>query len=375
MATAEPLETKPLQAWRILVVEDDPGIREEMVLLLEGAGYTPEAVADGAAALARLGQEPRPDLIVLDLVMPRMDGWQLRAAQLASATLAAIPVLAMSGEHSAQARAIHAEAYLSKPFGPGEFLNAVERAILRAECRRLQVQLTDSERLVVLGTIAAELGHEINNPLTYILHNLAELEAGLTARPPEELQTLLHQTREGADRIHDIVLSLGQMSRRGEVDRGAVELALVLETAIAMTAHHFEGRARIQRAFQAMPSVWGNPTRLGQLFINLLSNAAQSIDPDPAERGEVVVRTSVRDGMAEVEISDTGSGIPPEVQSRLFEPFFTTKPAGQGTGLGLPICRNIVREHGGRLELESDPGSGTTVRILLPIAEAHLGYH
>ena len=373
MDVANPLETRPLQPWRILVVEDDRDIRDQMVGLLDDAGYTPEAVADGASALARLDEEPRPDLIVLDLLLPRLDGWQLRAAQLASPTLAEIPVLAMSGEHSAQARAIHAEAYLSKPFGSGEFLNAVERAILRAECRRLQVQLSDAERLVVLGTIAAELGHEINNPLTYILHNLTELETGLTAQPPQELRELVHHAREGADRIHEIVLSLGQMSRRGDSDLGPVELTLVLETAIAMTAHHFDGRARVQRALQTVPAVWGNPTRLGQLFINLLANAAQSIRPDPAMPGKVVVRTSLRDGMAEVEISDTGSGIPLDVQSRLFEPFFTTKPAGQGTGLGLPICRNIVREHGGRLELESTPGRGTKVRVKLPLAAGRQG--
>ena len=284
------MEHKSLQPWRILVVEDDPSVRQAAVDVLEHAGYPLDVASDGVQALARLGQTPRPDLILLDLLLPGLDGWQLRAAQMASPTLADIPVLAMSGDDSAQARAINADGYLPKPFDPTELLSAVERVLLRYECRRLQLRLHESERFVVLGTLAAELGHEISNPLTYIMNNLAELEAALPGSDHEPLRVLVHQARDGAERIHDLVGTLGQMSRKREGGRSQVELAMVLETAVAMTAHHFNGRARLVRDFQGAPVIWANPARLGQLFINLLANAAQAVPPGQAETATVTVR-------------------------------------------------------------------------------------
>ena len=120
MGPSDPLEHKSLQPWRILVVEDDPSVRQAAVDVLEHAGYPLDIASDGVQALARLGQTPRPDLILLDLLLPGLDGWQLRAAQMASPTLADIPVLAMSGDDSAQARAINADGYLPKPFNPAD---------------------------------------------------------------------------------------------------------------------------------------------------------------------------------------------------------------------------------------------------------------
>jgi signal transduction histidine kinase len=349
------------------VVEDDPGVRLAAADVLELAGYPVDVAVDGAQALARLGQTPRPNLILLDLLLPDLDGWQLRAAQLASPTLADIPVLVMSGDDSAQARAINADGYLAKPFEAADLLSAVERVLLRYECRRLQLRLHESERFVVLGTLAAELGHEINNPLTYIMNNLSELETALTTSEQEPLRVLVRQARSGAERIHHLVGTLGQMSRKREGGRSQVELAMVLETAIAMTAHHLTGRARLVRDFHGVPVIWANPARLGQLFINLLANAAQAIPQGQAGSATITVRTRQCGDMAEVEVSDTGTGMPPEVRDHLFEPFFTTKPPGEGTGLGLVISRNIAKEHGGQLEVVSSPGQGTTVRVLLPL--------
>jgi two-component system NtrC family sensor kinase len=367
MGPSDPVESKPSQPWRILVVEDDPSLRREVVDVLEGAGYALDVSSDGLQALARLSQPPRPDLILLDLLLPGLDGWQLRAAQLASPSLAEIPVLAMSGEHSAQARAINADGYLAKPFDPADLQSAVERVLLRAECRRLQVRLHESERFVMLGTLAAELGHEISNPLTYIMNNLAELEQGLAGAENEPLRQLVRQTRDGAERIHNLVGTLGLMSRKHDGGRAQVELAMVLETAVAMTAHQFNGRARLVRDFHGAPVIWGNAARLGQLFINLLANAAQAIPPGKAETATVTVKARQDGDRAEVAISDTGVGMSPDVRDHLFEPFFTTKPVGEGTGLGLVISRNIAAEHSGRLDVDSVPGRGTTVRVMLPL--------
>jgi two-component system NtrC family sensor kinase len=367
MGPGDPIESKLPQTWRILVVEDDAGVRREATDVLEDAGYRVDQASDGLQALTRLGQSPRPNLILLDLMLPGLDGWQLRAAQLASPTLADIPVLVMSGDDSAQARAINADGYLPKPFEANDLLSAVERVLLRFECRRLQLRLHESERFVVLGTLAAELGHEINNPLTYIMNNLTELETALAEPEQEPLRVLVRQAQTGAERIHHLVGTLNQMSRKREGGRSHVDLAVVLETAIAMTAHHLTGRARLVRDFHGAPVIWANPARLGQLFINLLANAAQAIPPGRAAMATVTVRARQRGDTAEVEIVDTGAGMSPEIRDHLFEPFFTTKPPGEGTGLGLVISRNIAREHGGRLEVESSPGQGATVRVLLPL--------
>jgi signal transduction histidine kinase len=366
MDVAQSSAPNPGQPWRILVVEDDPGIRRDLAETLGSAGHTIDVAADGQSALARLRQGPPPDLILLDLVMPRLDGWELRAAQLASPGLADIPVLAMSGEDSAQARAVNAQAYLAKPFGPRELLATIDRLLLAEECRRLQVRLRESERLVVLGTIAAELGHEINNPLTCILHNLAEVERGLGGPEQESQRLLVQQSLEGAQRIHHLVATLGTMSRKDEEGPTTVELAVVLETAITMTSHHFAGRARLVRDLAAAPTVWGNEPRLGQLFINLLANAAQAMPPGRPDN-EVRITATADGEQAVVEIRDNGVGMTDEVRQRLFEPFFTTKGPGKGTGLGLVISRDIVRDHGGRLDVDSRPGAGTTVRVTLPV--------
>ena len=242
--------------------------------------------------------------------------------------------------------------------------------LLRTECRRLQLRLHESERFVVLGTLAAELGHEINNPLTYIMNNLAELETGADARRSRSRCALLvRQTRDPAPSASTTWSgTLGLMSRKRDGGRSQVELAMVLETAIAMTAHHLTGRARLVRDFHGAPVIWGNAARLGQLFINLLANAAQAIPPGQVGVGDRSPCGPARAAIvAEVEVSDTGVGMSPEVRDHLFEPFFTTKPVGEGTGLGLVISRNIAAEHGGRLEVDSAPGQGTTVRVLLPL--------
>ena len=367
MADADSRQSGFEHSSRILVVEDDPDVRQELADILEEAGYSYDVAADGNQALLRLAQEPRPELILLDLVLPDLDGWQFRAAQLSAPDLAEIPVLAMSGTDSAQARAIHAEAFLAKPFGSTELLSAVERVLLRAKCRRLQVRVQDAERFMVLGTMAAEVGHEINNPLTYILLNLSEIQRRVGVLEDEQLSTLVKETTEGVQQIRELVATLASRSPRRDIRAAHVDLSVVLETAISMTAHHFAGRAQVVRDFPDAPAIRGNATRLGQLFINLLANAAQAIPPGGPETPRVTVHARKYAGLAIVEIRDSGVGMPAEVRARLFEPFFTTKAPGAGTGLGLVVSRKIAREHGGRIEIESAPGEGTTVRVLLPL--------
>jgi signal transduction histidine kinase len=370
----------PDAAKRILVVDDDFATLETLGEVLTDHGYQVETAADGRAALATL-RSGGADLIILDLMMPIMNGWQFRAAQRADPELRDIPVIAISADGSEQAAAIHADQYLRKPFRSEELLLSIERAFIARERQRLSDRLRQAERTALLGTVAAGVGHDINNPLTYILGNLqiltTELPALIADGPREDREALLARAQglvadiiTGADRIAEVVRSLRWLSRPTEVDHRPLDLAQVLESSIAIAFNEIRHRARLESDLQRTPPlcVLGDGARLGQVFVNLLVNAAQSIPAGAVEENLIRVRTSIRGDQVAVEISDTGSGISPELQQKIFEPFFTTKDPAIGTGLGLTISRNIVREHGGRIELETAPGRGTVFRILLPPA-------
>jgi signal transduction histidine kinase len=361
---------------RILLVDDDAEIRDSLSSLLIDEGYEVSTSDDGRGALDLLRVRPA-DLIILDLRMPVMDGWQFRNIQRADPVLAEIPVIAVSADGSAQAAAIHADHYLRKPFKADELLLAVERILLGRDRQLLSQKLRDAERIALLGTIAAGVGHEINNPLTYVLGNLEALRSTVTTLADEraegraavvaEAEALLGDVRAGAERIREVVGSLRWLSRPRVENHHPVDLIHVLETSIAIAMTEIRHRARLERHLEHVPSVFGDEARLGQVFVNLLVNAAQAIAPGAAEANRVVVSTKLQGEFVAIAVSDTGSGIPAELQAKIFDPFFTTKDASTGTGLGLAITQNIVEEHGGRIKVESTPGAGSTFRVLLPL--------
>jgi signal transduction histidine kinase/BarA-like signal transduction histidine kinase len=368
------------EARRILVVEDDLEIQEALTSLLEGEGYEVWTSGDGREALNRLRQDTA-DLIILDLMLPVMNGWQFRHAQRNDPALSSIPVIAVSADASAQASTIHAEHYLRKPFKAEELLLSVERILLQQERQRLSQRLRSAERMALLGTVAAGMGHEINNPLTYVLGNLQMLDedlAALVAEPDPDrraellpgVKSLLDDARLGSERIRAVVDGLRRLSRPKPEPGGAVDLPRVLETSIDIAWNEIRHRARLVRNIGEVGPLRGDEARLGQVFVNLLVNAAQAIQAGSAESNEIVISAEKRGKEVIVSVSDTGQGIDAQVQARIFEPFFTTKSAGQGTGLGLAISRNIVIEHGGRIELESPPTGGAVFRVVLPAGAA-----
>jgi PAS domain S-box-containing protein len=238
--------------------------------------------------------------------------------------------------------------------------------------KQLQAKLVSAERIAAVGTLAAGVGHEINNPLAYLMLNLDGV-AQCLARGPEglaEAQVHLESAREGAERIRVIVRDLKVFSRQEGEDREMLDVNEVVVPALRMAAHAVRPRARLVEDFGNPPRVMGSEARLGQVMLNLLVNALQAIPEGDPEHHEVRVRTGRDDaGRALVEVSDTGCGMSPTVLARIFDPFFTTKPTEEGTGLGLAICQQIVRAHGGELRVRSEEGKGTRFTILLPSAE------
>ncbi|HEU4427809.1 MAG TPA: HAMP domain-containing sensor histidine kinase [Myxococcota bacterium] len=234
------------------------------------------------------------------------------------------------------------------------------------ELRETDLRLAHGARLAALGTLAAGLAHEINNPAAFIRSNLNYLDelAGQDRDDPE-LEEVLAETEEGVVRLRGIVDELLRMSR-GDGGFGEVLLSDVVDGALPTLRFEARGDVAIEAKLAPVPPVRGDRNLLGQVVANLVINAIQSVRAAGAGGG-VHIATFADDRRAVLEVSDTGPGVPPEVAQRIFEPFFTTKPAGQGTGLGLAVTRQLVERHGGRIALLPSE-RGARFQVELPLA-------
>jgi PAS domain S-box-containing protein len=251
-----------------------------------------------------------------------------------------------------------------------------------SEARRERQQLEQARRMSALGTMVAGVAHEINNPLTFVTSNvqlaLEELACNPARRAAQgddrrafvRIEESLEEAARGGERIAHIVADLKTLVRPPARPQESADIAGALRWALSVASAELRGRARVSAELTELPLVQCNETRLGQIFINLLQNAAQAIPPGEAERHEVRVSTRVDGAFVVAEVRDSGGGIPPDRLPHIFEPFFTTKPVGQGTGLGLSICHGIVQSSGGELTVTSEVGRGTTFTVRLPRALA-----
>jgi PAS domain S-box-containing protein len=238
---------------------------------------------------------------------------------------------------------------------------------------QMQERLALSDRMASIGTLAAGVAHEINNPLTYIKANLTCAMEDIRAGNVDvaNMMELLREAQEGAERVRRIVRDLQTFSRPREDDLEQLDVRTVIESSINMAWNEIRHRAQLVKDYGRMPQVRMNRARLGQVILNLLVNAAQAIQEGAVDRNQIYIRTSTSPaGEAVIELRDTGCGIASDALARIFEPFFTTKPIGVGTGLGLSICHSIVSAAGGRIDITSPSAGGCTVRVVLPAGEA-----
>ncbi len=399
----------------VLIAEDDPVSRRILQGHLEKWGHEVTAAVDGGAAW-RLFQQGTYPLVVSDWVMPEVDGPELvrRIRALDRPGYVYIILLTARSEKQDVVRGMEAGAddFVTKPFDREELrvrLRAGER-IVRLEqtlfeqnraLREAQANLVQNEKLASLGRLAAGVAHEVNNPLAFVMNNLAVLRrdtlsalavldtyrrgrpalervepavAAEAARLEEEMDLpffrdnvarIYERSLEGLRRVRGIVGNLRDFARLDEADFKEVDLNAALASTLEILGHEFQSKAiRTETQFQPLPPVLCHPGKLNQVFFHLLSNAGQ----DCNGRGVVAVRTRAGAGQEVViEVEDNGCGIPPEHRPHLFEPFFTTRAVGQGAGLGLAVSFGIVRDHGGTIEVDSTVGRGSTFRVRLPL--------
>ncbi|MEZ4239884.1 MAG: ATP-binding protein [Myxococcota bacterium] len=250
----------------------------------------------------------------------------------------------------------------------GAWLTTLQDVTAVRAAAQARDRLARQERLVTIGTIAAGVGHEINNPLAYVAANLAYARQELSRAPAGwSLAEALSDAWDGIERIRRIVRVLRGFSR-DDVAIVPTDVTEPVEVSVRMAMHELAGRATVDVALGDPPLVLADSTRLSQVLVNLLVNAGQAFRVADRHRNRVTVRAEVDSGRLRIRVSDNGPGIPPQTLGRIFDPFFTTKPADQGTGLGLTIASSMVAALDGQLTCCSEVGSGTTFVVSLPLA-------
>jgi signal transduction histidine kinase len=395
---------------RVLVADDNADMREYLTRLLS-PHWDVTAVRDGEEALAAALQSSH-DLVLSDVMMPKMDGVALLAALRADAKTNTLPVILVSARAGEESRLegleTGADDYLVKPFATRELLARVRTHLEMADVRReaaataqslaatraqlvtelqqkndelrasyqalatTQSQLVQSAKMASLGELVAGIAHEINNPLAFVLSHLETVQralAGLAtqavpaAEAPawQKAESRLNEMKLGLSRIQELVLKLRVFSRLDEGERKLVSVQESIGSALTILQHRLSDRIVLRTSFGELDRIECYAGLLNQAIMNLLTNAIDAV----GERGTIEITTSSKDGNLVLTIADDGSGIPPALRERVFEPFFTTKPVGKGTGLGLSITYSIVKKHGGSIELESSE-RGTAVTVTLP---------
>jgi two-component system cell cycle sensor histidine kinase/response regulator CckA len=253
--------------------------------------------------------------------------------------------------------------------------------LMRGATERATVSLVQAAGLTSVGRLAAGIAHEINNPLAYLLGSLEFLERELVdgeevGGDPIRVQSIVSavaNAREGAERVRRIARDLMTFARPVAESKQLVDVEAVLDSMVNLAWNEIRHRARLVKRYSRVPAVVGDQSRLGQVFLNLIVNAAQSIDAAGHSEGAITLSTELDGDRVVVEVGDTGGGIGEDSLPHVFEPFFSTKPASKGAGLGLSICQSIVASHGGEIDVKSGGGQGATFRVSLPIADSPSG--
>ena len=399
---------------RILIVDDQTENLRVLAAVLEFAGYSNvRCLADSRDTLQTVC-EFHPDLVLLDLHMPHVDG--LAALDLLATVIPGddyLPVLVLTGDGTLEAKekalSHGAHDFLSKPLSRTEVQLRVKNLLetrhlhlqLKAQNASLEQQvqrrtelaeelaqtnqkllaaqthLVHSEKMAGLGQLVAGIAHEINNPLAFVINNIfivqetleklaaedAELPAAASAKVGK-MHARINDAHAGATRVKDLVSKLRTFSRLDEGTVKTINIHESIESVLLFLRHKMEGRIEVERRYGEVEMLTCLAGELNQVLMNIVANAIDAIDGP----GRITLTTGQQNGHFVIGVRDTGKGIPEQIRNRIFDPFFTTKPIGQGTGLGLAISYGIMQAHRGSMEFSSKAGEGTEFTLKIPTA-------
>ena len=367
---------------RILIVDDEAGFRETLAKRLEKRGAVVAHAGSGQEALAALAREP-VDVVLLDVKMPGMGGLETLAH--ICRDHADTEVILVTGEVNTHEGVAGIKAgafdYLTKPIEIEHLVGKIRQAfdkLLRVQEQakeerfrtRMEQRLIAADRLAALGTLSAGTAHEINNPLAIIndaagwIRGRATREETLSPTFRRDLDLALEKIETSVKRARRITHQMLSFSRQTDASIKEFNLSDLAVEVIELTRKTAsECQAELSAACEMQNlQLWSDPYQIRQVLINLVTNGLQAVAPG----GCVTLTVTGNDTHVIAVVLDNGPGIPPENIEKIFEPFFTTKPPGEGTGLGLSVSRGIVEKLGGRIEVESKLGTGTTFTVTLP---------
>jgi two-component system NtrC family sensor kinase len=371
-----------MEGIRLLLVDDEEEFRRTIAKRMKLRGIVSEQSASGEECLSVL-EKKAMDVVVLDVKMPGMSG--IEALHHIKKKYPKIEVILLTGHATTQdgVEGIKAGAfdYLSKPIELDHLLEKIKHAydkisreeekLREAEFRKkMEQQMIATERLASLGTLAAGVAHEINNPLAIIKESAGWIKQILKKEELAEiprrhdLDMALNKIEKGVERAKRITLQLLGFARKSDSVLAEVNLKQLADEAVQLVKREAadKGIEIVQEIDIPGNTIWSDPYQLRQVMLNLLTNAIHAT----GSGGNITIRLEPIAEAVALTVQDTGQGIPKENLERIFEPFFSTKPPGEGTGLGLFVARGIVEKLGGKIEVESQLGRGTSFCIRLP---------
>jgi signal transduction histidine kinase len=382
---------------KILIVDDEFGPRESLRLILTPK-YDVVIAQNGQEALETFAAEA-PDMVISDIRMPQMNGVDLmKAVKKLSPDTPFILVTGFGTLESAQ-EAVRAGAvdYISKPYNVKAIRQVVDGAFaklatnrdmentitrLRESSRQIEQSVLELDQKASIGDLSADMIHDLNNPICVLRCNLEFLEDSLAQHSDfeqSEEKELLEVLKRQTDRCIEMTRNFLDYARPSGRTWNQDNVNAILKNTLFVFRVRFRStKIDLQTDFsETLPSTWVQSTPLQQVFYNLVSNAVEAME-ETGLRGTLRITTrhasaeetlETSDSAILISIEDSGPGMTEDVQQKVFERFFTTKSKGKGTGLGLPLCKRIVNEHGGSISLQSEEGRGTTFTILLPVRE------
>lgn len=392
--------TRPV---RVLVVddeEDDFILTEDALSGVDGL-YELSWVSSFDEAMPRIASGTY-DVVLVDYRLGKNDGVEL--IQWASAQGHTVPMILLTGQGNRDVDLAAMEAgaadYLVKDAPPYEMERSIRYALARSQAAELRASLRHADRLAAVGQLAASVAHEVNNPAAFVLANLDVLDQRLGAlevafntlldgaersgienqerrrlvdearKAFVESPAIIRDSRAGMQRIATIVRELCSFSAAKQHKVEMVDINGSVRLACRLVYNEIRHRARLVEDLTQLPTTQTDPDALCQILVNLLMNAAQAIEPGAAHRNQITVTTRREGASLMVAVADTGCGIPDEDRARIFEPFHTTKRVGEGTGLGLALCQDLIARLGGTISVESSPGNGARFVMAIPHIEA-----